>query len=100
METSKVKSLTFRNGRRTFFFDVNVASNKKNYLRITESRFVEEGKDRIRNTVLLFGEDVADFCQKLKRNDWLFIKLIYQTHRCKFLVKRFANLLNLVCEGS
>lgn len=66
METSTVKSANFRNGRRTFFFDVNVASNKKNYLRITESRFVEEGKNRVRNTVLLFPEDAANFAKNLK----------------------------------
>lgn len=46
MQKSSVKSSTFRIGKRTFFFDVNTASNNKNYLKITESRFVEEGKDR------------------------------------------------------
>lgn len=58
---NKVKSSTLRCGKRTYFFDVNVASNDKKYLKITESRFVEEGKDRIRNSLLLFAEDLANF---------------------------------------
>lgn len=66
MQKSSVKSSTFRIGKRTFFFDVNVASNNKNYLKITESRFVEEGKDRVRNSVVLFGEDIQDFSKNLK----------------------------------
>ncbi len=69
METgknAKVKSSHFRIGKKTFFFDVNVASNNTNYLKITESRFVEEGKDRIRNSFILFSEDIQDF-QKVLR---------------------------------
>lgn len=65
MENS-VKSSKFRIGKRTFFFDVNLASNNAKYLRVTESRFVEEGKDRIRNSVVLFAEDVKDFQKSLK----------------------------------
>jgi hypothetical protein len=71
METSAsirkgVKSSKFRIGKRTFFFDVNTASNSKNYLKITESRFIEDGKDRIRNSVVLFPEDIQDFQKNLK----------------------------------
>mgnify|MGYP001561893092 FL=1 len=61
-----VKSSTFRIGKKTFFFDVNLASNYKRYLKITESRFVEEGKDRIRNSFVLFPEEVGDFTKNLK----------------------------------
>ena len=69
METSKqssVKSSKFSQGARTFFFDVNVASNNKKYLRITESRFTGEGKDRIRNSVVIFPENIQDFQKNLK----------------------------------
>lgn len=66
MVKSQIKSAKFRIGKRTFFFDINVASNSKNYLKITESRFVEEGKDRIRNSVVLFPEDIGDFQKNLK----------------------------------
>lgn len=69
METSKVnkiKSSMLRAGSRTYFFDINIASNNKKYLRVTESRFIEEGKDRIRNSVVLFPEDVQDFQKNLK----------------------------------
>lgn len=66
MVKSSLNSAKFRIGKRTFFFDVNVASNDSKYLRITESRFVEEGKDRVRNSVVLFPEDIADFQKNLK----------------------------------
>lgn len=66
MVKSSVKSSKFRIGKRTFFFDVNVASNNSKYLRVTESRFVEDGKDRIRNSVVLFPEDIQDFQKNLK----------------------------------
>ena len=60
-KNKKVKSSTLKCGKRTYFFDVSVASNDKKYLKITESRFVEEGKDRIRNSLLLFAEDLINF---------------------------------------
>ena len=66
MVKSSLNSAKFRIGKRTFFFDVNVASNDSKYLKITESRFVEEGKDRVRNSVVLFPEDVQDFQKNLK----------------------------------
>lgn len=61
-----VKSSTLKLGAKTIFFDVNVASNDKKYLRITTSRFVGEGKDRIRSSFVLFPEDMADFQTNLK----------------------------------
>lgn len=64
-DKESVKSSKFRVGKRTFFFDVNIASNDKRYLKITESRFVEEGKDRVRNSVILFPEDAVDFQKNL-----------------------------------
>ena len=68
METSKkssVKSSKFSQGARTFFFDVNVASNNAKYLKITESRFTGEGKDRVRSSVVLFPENIQDFQKKV-----------------------------------
>lgn len=66
MTKSSVKSQTFRIGSRTFFFDVNVAYNNKKYLRVTESRFMGDGKDRVRNSVVLFAENIPDFSKNLK----------------------------------
>lgn len=65
-DKSKVKTSNFRIGARTFFFDVNLASNDTKYLKITESRFTGEGEDRIRNSVILFPEDLKDFQKNLK----------------------------------
>ena len=56
-----VKSSILKCGKRTFFFDINLASNNKKYLKITESRFVEEGQDRKRNSFILFPEDILNF---------------------------------------
>ncbi len=61
-----VKSVNFRIGNRTFFFDVNVASNERKYLKVTESRFMGEGQDRVRSSVVLFPEDAKDFQDNLK----------------------------------
>lgn len=63
---NSVKSSKFRVGGKTFFFDVNLASNNKKYLKVTESRFVGEGQDRVRNSVVLFPEDVRDFEKNLE----------------------------------
>ena len=60
-----VQSSVLKCGKRTFFFDVNVASNNKKYLKITESQFLGEGQDRKRNSFLLFGEEVLHFQEKL-----------------------------------
>lgn len=60
-------------GAKTIFFDVNLASNdkqsfstNKKYLKITESRFTGEGEDRIRNSVVLFPENIDGFQKSLK----------------------------------
>lgn len=60
----KLKSSHIRFGRRTYFFDVNQGIKNK-YLRITESRFEGEGKDRIYNSFILFPQEVIDFQKNL-----------------------------------
>lgn len=60
-----IQSSVLKCGKRTFFFDVNLASNNKKYLKITESAFVGENGERKRNTVLLFAEDVLNFQERL-----------------------------------
>lgn len=54
-----------RAGKRTFFFDVRIASNNKKYLKITESAFEGEGKERKYNSFLLFPENIVDFQKQL-----------------------------------
>ena len=63
---NSVKSSMVKAGRRTIFFDVNVAANDKKYLKITESRFVGEGDETVRNSLLLFEEDARSFQDNLK----------------------------------
>lgn len=62
---SPVKSSVLKCGKRTYFFDVNLASNNKRYLKITESKFVDEGTDRKRNSMILFPDDVQNFQARL-----------------------------------
>ena len=63
---SNVKSSVLRMGAKTLFFDVNLATNNKKYLKITDSRFIGEGKDRIRNSLVLFPENIEGFQKSLK----------------------------------
>lgn len=65
-KNESIKSTHVRFGRRTYFFDVKKASNDKKYLKITESQFMGEGKDRQYNSFFLFGEDVNEFKKSLE----------------------------------
>lgn len=56
-----VKSEIIRCGKRTYFFDVKLASNNNRYLKITETRLIEEGEPRKRNNVIIFPEDIERF---------------------------------------
>lgn len=60
-----VKSSVLKCGKKTFFFDIFVASNNKKYLKITESSFIDEAGGRKRNTFLLFPEDFKNFQSQL-----------------------------------
>ena len=63
-KSNKVSSSHIRFGRRTYFFDVNEKNDRK-YLRITESKFNGEGKDRTYNSMILFPEEMEGFKQNL-----------------------------------
>ena len=54
-----------RAGRRTFFFDVKVTSDRKKYLKVTESTFMGEGKEGKYNSLLLFPDTAQAFCDQL-----------------------------------
>ncbi len=63
---NNIKSSILKMGAKTIFFDVNLAANDKKYLKITESRFAGEGNDRVRNSVVLFPENIEGFAKSLK----------------------------------
>lgn len=67
MDTSKyIKSAILKAGRKTFFFDISLASNNKRYLRITQSMMPEEeGGERKRASIILFPENIANFQSRL-----------------------------------
>jgi len=66
-KSNTIKSSHIRFGKRTYFFDINQKpGSEKKYLRITESQFQGEGKERKYNSFILFPEDVEEFQQNLK----------------------------------
>ena len=60
-----VKSSTLKMGRQTIFFDVNVASNSRKYLKISESHFVGDNGETKRSSFVLFPEQLNDFQTRL-----------------------------------
>ncbi len=60
-----IKTSMLRAGKKTYFFDVKVASNSKKYLKITESSFEGEGKERKYNSFLIWPETITDFQTRL-----------------------------------
>jgi hypothetical protein len=64
-KSNKIKSTHIRFGARTYFFDVNQAENNKKYLKITESKFNGEGKERTYNSFFLLPDDIKEFQRSL-----------------------------------
>ncbi|EKD90349.1 MAG: hypothetical protein ACD_31C00008G0021 [uncultured bacterium] len=60
-----IKSSVLKCGKKTYFFDIYLASNDKKYIKINESSFVGENGERKRNTFLLFQEDLVNFQTRL-----------------------------------
>jgi hypothetical protein len=60
-----IKSSVLNCGKKTYFFDVREASNNKRYLKITESRLVEQGQPAKRTSVVLFPEEVQNFQSRM-----------------------------------
>lgn len=70
MEEIKRQALQSSNlkcGKRTFFFDIYLASNSKKYLKVTESRVPEaEGEKGKRNSFILFESEIPSFQEKIQ----------------------------------
>ena len=50
---------------KTFFLDIEQTKNGKPYLKITESRKDGKNGDQIRNSVIVFQEDIREFAQAI-----------------------------------
>lgn len=59
------KHETVKTSSRTYFFDIETAQNGKPYLKITESRINIETKEKTRNTILVFQEDLLQFADTM-----------------------------------
>jgi hypothetical protein len=66
--SKSVSSLMLKTGKRTYFFDIKLSANNKKYLKITESSFEGEGKERRYNSFLLFPDQVQGFSQRLNES--------------------------------
>jgi hypothetical protein len=64
-KSTTIQSTHVRFGRRTYFFDINESENKTKYLKITESKFLGEGKERQYNSFILFPDDLESFQKSL-----------------------------------
>src|SRR5689334_20881508 len=53
-DAKKGESVMIKDGSRTYFLDIEKMSDGKPYMKITESRFRGEGKDRERKDILIF----------------------------------------------
>jgi hypothetical protein len=52
---------------RTYFLDLENTKDGKPYLRITESHINKSNNESVRNTILVFQEDIHDFTQALTK---------------------------------
>ena len=58
-------SVQIKAGSRTYFLDIEKTKDDKPYLRITESRYKGEGKDRERTSINVFPEQAEKFVQAI-----------------------------------
>jgi len=56
-----IKSEMIRCGKRTYFFDVKITQKGDKYLKITETRLIDEGEPRKRSVVMVFPEHIDRF---------------------------------------
>jgi hypothetical protein len=64
-KSNTLQSSHIRFGKRTYFFDINQTPANTKYLRITESQFLGEGKERKYNSFILFPDDLESFQKSL-----------------------------------
>ena len=68
------ESETVKAQGRTYFFDLEHTKEGKPYLRITESHINKENNESVRNTILIFQEDIHEFTQA-------FTKMAYKVSK-------------------
>ncbi len=63
----KRDSTMIKDGSRTYFIDVEKMSDGKPYLKITESRYKGEGKERERKNIIVFPEKAKEFVKAVSQ---------------------------------
>lgn len=64
---SEKESVTLHSGGRTFFFDTGKTKNNRGYLKITETHIEGVEKKPVRNSVVIFENQLSDFYIALSR---------------------------------
>ena len=64
---SEQKGEVLKTSGKTFFLDIEETKNNKPYLKITESRKNPKNGDQIRNSIIIFQEDIRKFSQAVTR---------------------------------
>jgi hypothetical protein len=59
-------SKTVKAGSKTYFFDLKETKEGQPYLTITESRFMGEGKDRERASIVVFPDHAQGFLEAVQ----------------------------------
>jgi hypothetical protein len=67
VKSKTLESMHIRFGKRTYFFDVKEGENDTKFLKITESKFIEEGKDHQYNSFILYPDNFIDFQKTLQK---------------------------------
>jgi hypothetical protein len=73
MNTERESEIVKAQGR-NYFFDVEKTKEGKPYLRITESHINKENNESVRNTILVFQEDMHSFIQTLTKMAYKVVK--------------------------
>jgi len=68
------ESETVKAQGRTYFFDLETTKEGKPYLRITESHINKEKNESVRNTILVFQEDIHGFMQAFTKIAYKVVK--------------------------
>ncbi len=60
-----LKSEMIKSGKRTYFLDILKSAKGDKYLKITETRFIDDKQPRQRNSIIIFNQDLENFKKSL-----------------------------------
>jgi hypothetical protein len=67
MIQNKNEGIQLRAGARTYFLDIDITKEGKQYLKVTESRFQGEENKRERASIFIFAETAKEFAEAVMK---------------------------------